>query len=114
MEFAVGRAKNPRGNPSFEEQVASTMIIAGTPETVIARLKTLIEQTRPGIMGIWANDGTVSKQDRRRCIELLCKEVMPAVREHGAKLGLKDPWEANAPVHLRYSTDIPGQRAAAE
>jgi alkanesulfonate monooxygenase SsuD/methylene tetrahydromethanopterin reductase-like flavin-dependent oxidoreductase (luciferase family) len=114
VEFAVGRAKNPRGAPTFEEQVANTMIIAGTPDQVIERLKWLIEQTRPGIMGIWGNDGTVPKEDRRRCIELLCKEVMPAVREHGAKLGLKDPWEANAPVHLRYSTDIPVQRAAAE
>jgi len=114
VEFAVGRSKNPRGQPTFEEQVKDTMIIAGTPDQVIERLKWLIEQTRPGIMGIWGNDGTVSKEDRRRCIELLCREVMPAVREHGAKLGLKDPWEANAPVHLRYSTDIPALRAAAE
>jgi hypothetical protein len=114
VEFAVGRAKNPRGQPTFEEQLASTMIIAGTPDQVIPRLKTLIEQTRPGIMGIWGNDGTVSREDRRRCIQLLCSEVMPAVREHGKSLGLKDPWEANAPVHLRYSTDIPRQRVAAE
>jgi len=56
----------------------------------------------------------VSATDRRRCIELLVKEVMPAVKEHGKSLGLQDPWEANAPVHLRYSTDIPVQRAAAE
>jgi hypothetical protein len=90
------------------------MIIAGTPDTVIPQLKTLIEHTRPGIMGIWGNDGTVPKEDRRRCIELLVKEVMPAVREHGKTLGLKDPWEANAPVHLKYSTDIPVQKAAAE
>jgi alkanesulfonate monooxygenase SsuD/methylene tetrahydromethanopterin reductase-like flavin-dependent oxidoreductase (luciferase family) len=114
VEFAVGRAKNPRGNPTFEQQVADTMIIAGTPDEVIGRLKHLIEHTRPGIMGIWGNDGTVSAVDRRRCIELLVKEVMPAVKEHGKKLGLKDPWEANAPVHLRYSTDIPVQKAAAE
>ena len=114
VEFAVGRAKNPRGQPTFEQQVADTMIICGTPDTVIARLKHLIEQTRPGIMGIWGNDGTVPAADRRRCIELLVKEVMPAVKEHGKTLGLKDPWEANAPVHLKYSTDIPVQKAAAE
>ena len=47
------------------------MIIAGTPDQVIERLKWLIEQTRPGIMGIWGNDGTVPAEDRRRCIELL-------------------------------------------
>ena len=114
VEFAVGRAKNPRGNPTFEQQVADTMIIAGTPDQVIERLKYLVRETRPGIMGIWGNDGTVSKEDRRRCIQLLCGEVMPAIKEYGAGLGLKDPWEANAPVHLRYSTDIPAQKVAAE
>ena len=33
------------------------MIIAGTPDQVIGRLKYLIEHTRPGIMGIWGNEG---------------------------------------------------------
>jgi alkanesulfonate monooxygenase SsuD/methylene tetrahydromethanopterin reductase-like flavin-dependent oxidoreductase (luciferase family) len=114
VQFATGRAINPRGAPTFEEQIASTMIIAGTPDQVTEKLKYLIEQTRPGIMGVWGNDGTVSREDRRRCIELLCKEVFPAVKEHGKKLGLNDPWEANAPVHLRYSTDIEGLKVAAE
>ena len=114
VQFATGRATNPRGNPSFEEQVANTMIVAGTPDQVIEKLKYLVEHTRPGIMGIWANDGNVSKEDRQRCIKLLCGEVMPAVKEFGVKLGLKDPWEANAPVHLRYSTDLTTQKVAAE
>ena len=83
----MGRAKNPRGNPTFEQQVADTMIIAGTPAQVIERLKYLVRETRPGIMGIWGNDGTVSKEDRRRCIQLLCGEVMPAIKEYGASLG---------------------------
>jgi len=81
---------------------------------VIERLKYVVENTRPGIMGIWANDGNVSKEDRQNCIRLLCKEVMPEIKEFGAGLGLKDPWEANAPVHIRYSTDIPQQKVAAE
>ncbi len=112
VEFAVGRAKNPRGQMTFEEQLASTMIIAGTPDTVIPRLKMLIEQTRPGIMGMWANDGSVSPEDTRTCIRLLCQEVMPAIREHGRKLGLPSPFEADAPVSIEYSRDLP--RAAAE
>jgi alkanesulfonate monooxygenase SsuD/methylene tetrahydromethanopterin reductase-like flavin-dependent oxidoreductase (luciferase family) len=112
VEFAVGRAKNPRGSPTFEQQLASTMIIAGTPDTVIPRLKTLIEHTRPGIMGLWANDGTVSAEDTRTCIRLLCQEVMPAIREHGKSLGLNSPFEADAPVSIDYSRDL--QRAAAE
>jgi alkanesulfonate monooxygenase SsuD/methylene tetrahydromethanopterin reductase-like flavin-dependent oxidoreductase (luciferase family) len=113
VEFATGRAINPRGSPTFEDQIASTMIIAGTPKQVTERLKYLIEHTRPGIMGIWANDGTVSQADRQSCIKLLFKEVMPEVKAHADKLGLKDPWEAGAPVHLRYSTDLQAARRAA-
>ena len=41
-------------------------------------------------------------------------EVVPEVKAFGAKLGLNDPWEANAPVHLRYSTDLTTQKVAAE
>jgi len=115
VEFSTGRAINPRGSPTFEDQLASTMIIAGTPKQVTEKLKYLIEHTRPGIMGIWANDGDVSQEDRQNCIRLLFKEVMPEVKAHADRLGLKDPWEANAPVHLKYSTDIKAsQKAAAE
>jgi hypothetical protein len=39
---------------------------------------------------------------------------VPEIKEFGAGLGLKDPWEANAPVHLRYSTDLTTQKVAAE
>ncbi|MGH7042223.1 MAG: LLM class flavin-dependent oxidoreductase, partial [Acetobacteraceae bacterium] len=114
VEFAVGRAKNPRGAMTFEEQLASTMIIAGTPKTVIPRLRWLIEHTRPGIMAFWANDGSVSAADSRTCIRLLCQEVMPAVREIGTELGLNSPFEADSPVSITYATDLRARAAAAE
>ncbi len=114
VEFAVGRAVNPRGNPTFEDQLASTMIIAGTPKTVIEKLKWLIEQTRPGIMAFWGNDGVIPAEERRTCIRLLCGEVMPAIREHGKSLGLDSPFEADAPVSIEYSKDIRQAAAAAE
>ena len=112
VEFSVGRAKSPRGNMTFEDQIKSTMIVAGTPAQVIEKLKYIVRETKPGIMAMWATDGNVTKDDRRRCIQLLCGEVMPAVKAYAAELGLRDPWEADAPVHLRYSTDL--AQAAAE
>jgi hypothetical protein len=36
------------------------------------------------------------------------------MREIGKELGLKDPFELNAPVHLRYSTDLKPMPQAAE
>src|ERR1700720_502553 len=63
VEFATGRAKNPRGSPTFQDQLDSTMIVAGTPTQVIEKLKYIVEETRPSIYGIWGNDGTVSNED---------------------------------------------------
>jgi hypothetical protein len=34
------------------------------------------------------------------------QEVFPAIREIAKELDLKGPDEANAPVHLTYSTDL--------
>jgi alkanesulfonate monooxygenase SsuD/methylene tetrahydromethanopterin reductase-like flavin-dependent oxidoreductase (luciferase family) len=103
VEFAVGRAVNPRGRPSFEQQIENMQIIAGTPRTVIPKLRRILEETRPGIMALWGSDGKVSHQDSLTCIRLLGQEVMPAMREIGQELGLQSPFEADAPVSLAYS-----------
>ncbi|MFN8526478.1 MAG: LLM class flavin-dependent oxidoreductase [Chloroflexota bacterium] len=102
VEFAVGRRANPR-SATFEDQIENMQIIAGTPKTVIQKLRTIMEGTRPGIFAFWGNDGNVPQEDRKTCIRLLGQEVMPAVREIGKELGLADPFEANAPVSLAYS-----------
>jgi len=114
VEFAVGRAVNPRGRPTFEQQVADGRVFFGTPKTVIPKIRRVLEETRPSIYGIWGNDGSVSNEDARTCIRLLGQEVMPAMREIGNELGLTDPFQANAPVHLRYSTDLKQLPQAAE
>lgn len=106
VEFATGRAISPRGNPTFEEQRENMMIICGTPDTVVAKLKYIMEETRPGIMAFWGNDGNVSVEDARTCIRLLGQEVMPQLREYGDKLGLNSPFEANSPVSLVESTGL--------
>ena len=108
------RRTNPRGRPTFEQQVADGRVIFGTPKTVIPKIRRVLEETRPGIYALWGNDGSVSDADALTCIRLLGQEVMPAMREIGEELGLKDPFEPNAPVHLKYSTDIKSMPQAAE
>jgi len=102
VEYAVGRRANPRG-AAFEDQLKDQQIIAGTPKTVIPKLKRLLEETRPSIVGFWASDGFVSHEDAKTSIRLLGQEVLPAVREMGQALGLKSPFEANAPVSRAYA-----------
>jgi alkanesulfonate monooxygenase SsuD/methylene tetrahydromethanopterin reductase-like flavin-dependent oxidoreductase (luciferase family) len=106
VEFAVGRAKNPRGNPTFEEQRADGMIICGTPQQVLLRIRHLLEETRPGILAVWGSDGNVSHQDSMTCIRLLGQEVFPQVREWAKELGLHSPFEAEAPVSIAYAKDL--------
>jgi alkanesulfonate monooxygenase SsuD/methylene tetrahydromethanopterin reductase-like flavin-dependent oxidoreductase (luciferase family) len=101
VEFAVGRRSNPRGS-AFDEQIANQQIIAGTPKTVIPKLRRLLEETRPSIVGFWGSDGFVSDQDARTCIRLLGEEVLPAVREIAKELGLWSPFEANSPVSWAF------------
>ena len=85
------------------------MIIAGTPKQVIAKLRILLEETRPGILGFWGNDGTVTHEDAKTCIRLMGQEVLPAVREMAKELDLKSPFETNQPVSVDY---MPGRKAA--
>jgi hypothetical protein len=91
------------------------MIIAGTPKTVIANLRILLEETRPGILGLWGNDGSVTHQDAKTCIRLMGEEVLPAVREMAKEFDLKSPFETNQPVSIEYMEGLrEPARAAAE
>ena len=78
------------------------MIIADTPKQVIAKLRILLEETRPGILGMWGNDGTVTHEDAKTCIRLMGEEVLPAVREMAKEFDLKSPFETNDPVSVDY------------
>jgi hypothetical protein len=69
---------------------------------VIPKLRRLLEETRPSIVGFWAADGFVSSADTKTCIRLLGEEVLPALREIGKELGLWSPFEANAPVSMAF------------
>ncbi len=97
VEIAHGR-RVARRDVGFEQQIENLRIIAGTPDQVIKQLRVIMEATRPGIFMIWGNDGVVTHGDSMRCIELLGREVLPAVREIASELELNDPFEVDAPV----------------
>jgi len=113
VEFSAGRRPNPRGQTSFEQQLEDMRIIAGTPDTVIAKLRHLLAETRPGILALWGNDGTVSQEDSLTCIRLMGEEVFPALRETAKELDLKSPFEAEAPISIAYSSDLQRPAVAA-
>jgi alkanesulfonate monooxygenase SsuD/methylene tetrahydromethanopterin reductase-like flavin-dependent oxidoreductase (luciferase family) len=99
VEVAAGRHPNILREP-YEKQLETLQIIAGTPKTVIPKLRSIMEQTRPGIFAFWGNDGKVNHEDSMTCIRLLGQEVMPAVREIAKELDLKGPFETDTPISL--------------
>ena len=115
VESSVGRGVSPRARPNLEGQLDAMMIIAGTPKQVIAKLRVLLQETRPGIFAFWGNDGTVEHADAKTCIRLLGEEVFPAVREMAKEFDLQGPFETDQPVSLQFAkAKVPEQRAAAE
>ena len=48
---------------------------------------------RPGAVVIFSVQGPVSNQDRQTSMRLIAQEVIPALREHSAQLGLVDALE---------------------
>ena len=57
------------------------------------KLREVLTSIRPGILGVWTNDGAISHKDSMRCLELIGQEVLPALREIGEELDLPDPFE---------------------
>jgi hypothetical protein len=60
---------------------------------VIKKIREGLEVLRPGVLGMWTNDGTITHKDTMRCLELMKQEVIPAVKEIGKELGLPGPFE---------------------
>jgi hypothetical protein len=78
---------------AYPKAVDGLQIIAGTPKTVIPKLRRILEVLRPGVFGIFQSQGPVSFEDRMTSIRLLGQEVLPAVREISKELGILDPFE---------------------
>jgi len=77
----------------WDAVVESNRVVVGSPKTVIKKIRQGLEVFRPGILGVWSNDGTIAHKDTMRCLQLMKEEVLPAIREMGKELGLPGPFE---------------------
>ena len=78
---------------TYEAILESNRMIIGSPETVVRKLREVLSRVRPGILGVWTNDGSMGHEDSMRCLELMGQEVLPALREIGEELELTDPFQ---------------------
>ena len=67
---------------SYEEAEAMDQIITGSPDTVIRKLKKVVDVADPAELILRAREGPMSQKAGMRSIELLAKEVIPAIKEY--------------------------------
>ena len=70
------------GRPiSYEEMESQYSIVVGTPQTVTKKLKYVLERLNPGHLLIFGCDSPMPHRDIMRSIELMGKEVIPALHQ---------------------------------
>ena len=68
-------------NKALEELQANYHVVAGTPDTVLKKLRFLKDELNMGHLVFYGQESRMSHDATMRSIELFGKEVMPAVRE---------------------------------
>lgn len=90
VDFDEVRAKLRGG---YRKAQDNYQLLIGSPETVVAKIKTMLQVMRPGTFIFFGPQGPVSNADRRRNLELLAREVVPEIRAYADELGLAGPFE---------------------
>lgn len=87
---------------TYARQVERQTIITGTPNTVVPKLKNLLETLRCGSLFLWDGDGAMDHNDSMRSLKLLGEEVLPALREIGHELDLPSSFEVDPSTNKPY------------
>ena len=69
---------------SCEEAHATYQIVSGNPDTVIKKLQRIIDVVDPGYMILWGREGLMSHEVAVHGIDLLTREVIPAIKAYRA------------------------------
>jgi alkanesulfonate monooxygenase SsuD/methylene tetrahydromethanopterin reductase-like flavin-dependent oxidoreductase (luciferase family) len=84
----------------YDTQLENSVIITGTPKSVIPKVRAILEYLRPGSIFFWDGDGDMNHDDAMRSLRLMGEEVIPAVRAIGEELGLASPYEIDPATNL--------------
>ena len=66
---------------TYQELQDVDNVIVGSPDTVTRKLSNIIERLNPGYLHIYGNEGDMAHEDVMRSVELLGREVIPALHE---------------------------------
>jgi alkanesulfonate monooxygenase SsuD/methylene tetrahydromethanopterin reductase-like flavin-dependent oxidoreductase (luciferase family) len=77
----------------LEKVERNYQVIAGSPKTVIPKVKAILRILRPGVFIMFSVQGPVSNEDRRTSMRLFAQEVMPALHDYAREIDLPDPFQ---------------------
>jgi alkanesulfonate monooxygenase SsuD/methylene tetrahydromethanopterin reductase-like flavin-dependent oxidoreductase (luciferase family) len=77
--------------------------IVGTPDSVLPRIRHVLETLRPGNVFFWHGDGDMTHEDAMRGIRYMGEHVLPAVREMGDELGLASAFEIDPQTNAPFA-----------
>ena len=69
----------------YDDAQETYQIVTGNPDTVIKKMKHLIDIIDPGYIIFWGREGPMSHDVAVRSIDLMTQEVIPALREYEAQ-----------------------------
>ena len=75
------RAGGPERTMSYEDLQEVGAIVVGSPDTVIMRLTNTVRELNPGYLILIGSDGNIPHKNVLRSIELLGREVIPALHD---------------------------------
>jgi hypothetical protein len=80
-------------------------VLAGTPKSLVPKIKSILSVLRPGIFIILSIQGPIGNDDRRTSMRLFAQEIIPAMKEHAKAIDLPDPFQrAPGSVNLLAGT----------
>jgi len=78
---SILRRGSPLNELSYQELQARDHLVVGNPDSVIKKLRSIKDQLGIGALLLEAQAGPLSNQDTLRSLELLGKEVIPALKD---------------------------------
>ncbi|MDA0353525.1 MAG: LLM class flavin-dependent oxidoreductase [Chloroflexi bacterium] len=92
---APAKPAAPPMQADYDTQLENMTIIVGTPESVLPKIRHVLETLRPGTIFFWDGDGAMTHEDSMRSLKLMGSDVLPAVREMAKELDLPSSFEVD-------------------
>jgi alkanesulfonate monooxygenase SsuD/methylene tetrahydromethanopterin reductase-like flavin-dependent oxidoreductase (luciferase family) len=76
----------------YQKAQGNYQLLIGAPDTIIDKVKTMLQVLRPGTFVFFGPQGPMGDEDRRRNVELLARYVVPEIKAYAEEIGLDDPF----------------------